>query len=311
MTDGIPETIKNHQYGTILGRIWNEVHRNEGIVTIVFCGKRGKGKSFSMMEWARILDRSPSTDQTRFVPENVRLDAVEFFKDLTGKYPVGKVICLDDAGLHMYKSDALTDLLKRISKILQNIRYKHPIILLSLPHFGQLMKDARDMCDLYIEMQGINKEKKRALGNIQTLKISPFTSNLYRYTVLQSQTLTHPEFDIKYKRWYPDPYEFEAPPKDFLIEYEKIKEPAMDKINKEHLKAITNQRNAAISGKTPIKMRFADKLEYCKQHLKEIMVNGEIEVSKIRALKDIVISVNDSRLIKRNLKLESIGGETK
>ncbi|KKN17191.1 hypothetical protein LCGC14_0968460, partial [marine sediment metagenome] len=132
MTTPIPKTIKEHRYGELLGKIWRQVNTKNGIVTIVFCGKRGMGKSCSMAEWARILDRS-GNDKCMFKPEDIKFDTVEFLEGLTGEFRRGKVHMLDDAGLHLYKSDALKDVLKKVSKVLQNIRYKNPIIMMSLP----------------------------------------------------------------------------------------------------------------------------------------------------------------------------------
>ena len=44
MTEAIPKTIKEHRYAGILGSIWRAVNIQNGMATIVFCGKRGKGK---------------------------------------------------------------------------------------------------------------------------------------------------------------------------------------------------------------------------------------------------------------------------
>ena len=281
----IPKIIKEHRYGKLLGRIWLETHVYDGIVTIVFCGKRGNGKSLSMMELARIIDRDKEGNP-RFKPEDVKLDPVEFFKSLTGEYPPGKVLCLDDAGLHMYKSDALSDFLKRISKILQNIRYKHPIIMMSLPHFGQLVKDARDMTDIYVEMRGVNRRRNLAYGTIQSITSSPVTGDLYRYTILQSVDNENPKFKMAIRHWVPKPYFFDKPNKEFVKAYQKIKKPTLDRINAQHLKAIKEQYLDDGSSKRS-SMNLRDGLEYCKQKVETLKgKNGDIEVGKIMLQSD-------------------------
>lgn len=281
ITDTIPPSIKSHRYGGVLGRIWEEVHRQDGIVTIVFCGKRGKGKTLAMIDWAMRLDRT-SEDIARFRPENIRYDPVDFFKDLTGDYPTGKVLCLDDAGLHMYKSDALSDLLKRISKILQNIRYKHPIILMSLPYFGQLMKDARDMSDLYIEMEKVDRDAKLSYGKLQSLKIAPFTGELYRMPVMQSDKVIHPRYHISYNHWDPKQFSFDKPPKEFIKAYEAIKTPAMNKINAEHLRVIKEKRDKAIGKPRPKKFSFPEAVKYCEDRLPKFLDKKKrINITKI------------------------------
>lgn len=280
MTEAIPERIKRHPYGDILGAIWREVHVKNGIVTIVFCGKRGKGKSYSMMEWARILDRT-ADGKERFTPNDVMLDPVDFLKGLTGNYPRGKVHVLDDAGLHLYKSDALTFILKNVSKILQNIRYKHPIIMMSLPHFEQLMKDARTMTDLYIEMMGVDEKNKVAFGCLQTLKISAFSGDLYRYGLLQAIKRPIPEFNMSLKHWERVPFYFSKPPDYFVREYEALKKPLLDKINNQLVNSIGTQRDIETEVK-PEKLDAPAALEYCKKKFKSYLnEKGKVDPAAI------------------------------
>lgn len=281
----IPPTIKNHRYGDILGKIWWRVNAMDGIITIVFCGKRGKGKSYSMMEWGRLLDRG-TDDKSRFVPEDVKVDPVSFLDGLIGKYPRGKVHVLDDAGLHLYKSDALSDVLKRVSKILQNIRYKHPIILMSLPHFGQLMKDARTMTDIYIEMVAVDTKKKLAIGKIQTLKISPFTGDLYRFNLLRTETIFNRELGIHIRRKAAKFFFFNKPPPDFVEAYENYKRPVLDKINDALVNGIRIKREKETAVKKP-KMNFPQAIEHVKKYRAECVNDkGRYVTGKIMLLLD-------------------------
>ena len=282
MTTPIPKTIKEHRYGEFLGKIWSEVNTKNGIVTIVYCGKRGMGKSCSMAEWARILDRS-GNDECRFKPEDIKFDPVEFLTGITGDYPKGKVHLLDDAGLHLYKSDALKDVLKKVSKVLQNIRYKNPIIMMSLPHFEQLMKDARTMTDIYIEMQGIDKTRNLALGKIQHLKVSPFTGDLYRYNVLQARKVVSPKFGIEIVHWEKRPFTFDKPSEDFLKEYEKIKKRLLDKLNRGLVNSIKRTTEKEIGeNEDNSKMGFREKVEYCQERREKfVTINGKIDVASI------------------------------
>ena len=282
MTTPIPKTIKEHRYAELLGKIWREVNVKNGMVTIVFCGKRGTGKSCSMAEWARVLDRS-GNDECRFKPEDIKFDPVDFLTGLTGNYPRGKVHALDDAGLHLYKSDALKDVLKKVSKVLQNIRYKNPIILMSLPHFEQLMKDARTMTDIYIEMQGIDEERSLALGKIQHLKVSPFSGDLYRYNVLQANKVISPKFGIPIIHWEKRPFLFNKPPEDFLKEYERIKKILLDKLNRNLVNSIKRTTEKEIEeNEDNSKMNFPEKVKYCKERIEKfVSEKGKIDVASI------------------------------
>ncbi len=282
MTVAIPKTIKEHRYGELLGAIWRQVNVKNGLFTIVFCGKRGMGKSYSMAEWARLLDRT-ADDQCRFEPEDIKFDTTKFLENITGNFPRGKVHVLDDAGLHLYKSDALTDVLKKVSKVLQNIRYKNPIIMMSLPHFEQLMKDARTMTDLYIEMEGIDERRELAFGKIQKLNVVPFSGKVYRPNLLQPKKVISPKFGIEIVHWERRPFLFNKPPKEFLEKYEKIKEELLNKLNRKLINSIKRTTEKETDeDEDSNKMNFPTAVEYCKQKIEKFVnYKGQIEVSSI------------------------------
>ena len=311
MTIAIPKTIKEHRYGEFLGKIWREVNVKNGIVTIVFCGKRGTGKSYSMSEWARVLDRDLN-DKERFKPEDIKFDPVEFLTELTGEYHRGKVHILDDAGLHLYKSDALKDVLKKVSKVLQNIRYQNPIIMMSLPHFEQLMKDARTMTDIYIEMQGIDEARNLALGKIQHLKVSPFSGDLYRYNVLQAKKVISPEFGIPIIHWEKRPFLFNKPPAEFANEYERIKKKLLNKLNRELVNSIKKTTKKEIGEEEDnSKMNFPQSVEYCKERIEKfISQKGKIDVTAIlmetNEKGEQMFAIERAKLISQVLRKENL-----
>lgn len=280
----IPATIKNHRYGEIWGKIWNEVNIVDGIVTIVWCGKRGKGKSMSCFEAARLLDRGQD-DVSRFKPTDIKFVPGEFLRGLTGKYPRGKVHVLDDAGLHLYKSDALKEILKNVSKVLQNIRYKHPIIMMNLPHFEQLMKDARTMTDIYIEMHKIDRKRKVALGSIQILKVSSFSGELYRYGISQKEEKINSELGITVEHWKPKAFMFDKPPKDFVKAYKLVEHKEKDAINQRIISKVDADQEAEYGARNASRFTFPQAVDYVKNRLDEVKgKNGKISVSKIMLL---------------------------
>lgn len=302
----IPKSISKRRYGEFWGKIWSEVHDREGIVTIVFCGKRGKGKSRSMCQMARVLDCGPD-GISRFKPDDVKFDVVDFLKSITGKYPIGKVHVLDDAGLHMYKSDALTNVLKKVSKVLQGIRYKHPIIMLSLPHFEQLVKDARGMSDIYVEMVKIDRREKIAYGKIQILRISPFDSFQYRTNLLQKDFEFNPNVGIMSEHWKENLYGFRMPDKEFDKQYEKRKNSELDKVNSELISSVEDEKAFEAGTNKPKKMPFSEAVAYVKERIDKVKdKKGVINTSKIMLLKDEegreLFSASRARMISSVLK---------
>jgi len=236
----LPKTIKEHKYGKLWSSIWNEVHNKDSIASITFCGKRGKGKSMSMLAMADLLDRTHN-DVPRFNMDRFCLDPKEFFMWLNAPrktMPRGTVICLDDAGLHLYKADFLVNMVKRINKTLQNIRYKNPIVMLSLPYFEMLVKDAREMSDVYIELTDRDKKAKENLGKVQKLSIAPFSGDLYRYTIVQEFKHTNRELNMPLTHYIPKEFRFGLPRKELIDAYKQKRNEFMDKFNVETIQVI-------------------------------------------------------------------------
>lgn len=272
----IPPTIKKHRYGGLLGAIWSEVNCRDGIVTMVFCGKRGKGKSYAMFEWARLLDRGEN-DICRLCPDDIFIDDRIFVEKLAKhQFPRGKVICLDDAGIKLHKLEYLTRMLRAVSKILQNIRYKHPIIMMSLPSFEQLVKDARTMSDMFIDMQGVDYPNKTSYGYIQSLKVSSYSGELFRYGVLQIEKRLSPKFNLPVNHNINKPFRFDRPPDDFVKNYEKFKKPELDRLNNQ----IFEEAYKKPKPKHP-KLSLPQAVEYCHNKLDTFIVKGKVDPIQI------------------------------
>lgn len=265
-----PTTIKNHRYSGFLLKCWYTVNAGNNILTIVICGKRGSGKSWVMLLLAWLLDRN-ADDKSFFSVDKISFKASEFLQWLNApkkEWRNGSVICLDDAGLHLYNRDSLTNFIKIINKTLQNIRYKRPIVILTLPSFQMLDKHARDMTDIYIEIKGRDVQKGDNLCKVQELEVAPFDGNMIRYNIMGAQKNFHPILSIPIKTKIPIQYRMEAPPKWVVDKYEEKKRMYLDAYNAANIKALMREekRMQGISDKQQ-KMNFPTAVEYCKKRI--------------------------------------------
>jgi hypothetical protein len=277
----------------LLGKWWQTVNSENGILSIAICGKRGSGKSWVMLLLAWLLDRK-SNDISKFSIDKVSFKASEFLEWLNAPkktWKKGSVICLDDAGLHMYNRDSLTNFIKIINKTLQNIRYKHPIVILTLPSFQMLDKHARDMTDIYIEVSGKrDKERKENLCKIQEMVVRPYDANILRYNIEGDNKRFHPMLKIKIKDKPIIHYRFETPPPYVVDLYEDKKTEYLDQYNAMNIKALKREE-ARQMGKgidKRQKMSFLSAVNYCYERIEKYKdKKGKIGVASIMLETDL------------------------
>lgn len=285
-----PQTIREHHYSELITNWWQAVNTRRGIVTITICGKRGSGKSWAMLYLGWLLDRDYK-DNPRFSVDKVSFKASEFLEWLTKpkkEWRRGNVICLDDAGLHMYNRDSLTNFIKSINKTLQNVRYKHPIIILTLPSFGMLDKHARDMSDVYIEMVSRDEADRVNFCKIQELRLLPFTDKLMRKNIQKKSVTMHPYLNIPIIRREPVLYQIPAPSDELVDAYEEKKAEYLDAYNIQtvaFLKKEENRLKDAGRDKRQ-KMNFPDAVKYCRNRLDQYLEDGKINVARIMLEED-------------------------
>ncbi len=272
-----PARLRNHRNSSLLIKWWRTVNDDAGILTIVICGKRGSGKSFVMLTLANLLDRT-ADDKSYFSMDKISFKASEFLEWLGGdnkRWRRGAVICLDDAGLHMYNRDSLTGFIKKINKTLQNIRYKHPIVILTLPSFNMLDKHARDMTDIYIEVGNDRDEENREnFCKIQELNLYPYYGTLGRQNITAPTERMHPTLKIKIKEKSAVRYRIEAPPRAIIKEYETKKGVYLDKFNKQSVEDLKKEE-AKMAGEGKKKTTFNEKVKFCREYFKEQIESGD------------------------------------
>lgn len=305
-----PKTIRLHRYSDLLTKWWQTVNSEGGILTIVVCGARGKGKSWVMLLLAYLLDRTRD-DDCRFSVDRVSFKASEFLEWLNSpdeKWRAGSVICLDDAGLHLYNRDSLTNFIKIINKTLQNIRYKHPIVILTLPSFGMLDKHARDMTDIYIEVVERDKKRRENRCKIQEINLVPYYGIAMRRNITLMKKKIHPRLGVEIIHREAIQYRIEAPPKEIVDAYEKKKRIYLNAYNRANIAALKREEDKIKdASKKKVKLDFSESVDYCKVRLDSLMdINrqGKVSIAKIMLLKD----KNDNQLFERSMAVAIMQG---
>ena len=306
-----PSAVKRHRYARLYQRWWRMVNVEDGILSIAICGKRGSGKSWIMMYLGWLLDRD-AYGRPRFNSDKISFKASEFLEWLNKpkkEWERGSVIALDDAGLHMYNRDSLTSFIKAINKTLQNIRYKHPIVILTLPSFKMLDKHARDMTDVYIEAVRRNKKTRENLCKVHELYIESYEGALLRYNIEGTRFGVHPRLNLPIRYREPIYYRVGAPPAWLVKEYEVKKKNYLDAYNLHNIDFLRNEEEAAMDLRKDKRQRmnFPDAVNYCTKKIDEIRdIKGTVSSAKIMLLVDErgnqLFGISQARLISTALK---------
>jgi len=261
----IPKSLFNHKYADFLVPRWRLPHLDNDMYSCVICAKPGKGKSYTSLTLADLLDRTEE-DIPRFSIDRVCFTALEFTHWLArgSSLPKGSVIILDDAGLALYSKETMGKVAVELGKAFQSMRYKNLIVILNLPAFGFLEAHVRKlMCD-YIEITEKDLSKRETLLKVQELQLAPFSGDVYRHNLRWTETTTHPYFGISVKHEVQDVIRLPKPPQRLWRAYEKKKKTILDAWSiKSHNKLARLELEEAkgkedIGGKQPVnKMREA------------------------------------------------------
>lgn len=277
----LPLSIRTHPDVKIWGTCWWRPNKEEKMTTIVFCGERGSGKSYSLLKVGDMLHRTIK-DKPLFKIKRMGFTASQFKRQLNDDYSKGTVICLDDAGLALYNKEALTRVVREIGKSLQTIRRKNPIILMSLPFFKLLEGHTKMFADLYVEIVDRDADRKQNLIKVQDLIKNYYTGDIYRQNILKYKRIVHPKFGISYGEPIPKFFRLGLPRQGLYEPYEKLKAMEMDLWDAESLKRVELEEKKSLGDSKP-KVSFGEVLKYVSENIEKFKSpkNGRVLDSKI------------------------------
>jgi len=131
--------------------------RNQNFLGIVV-GKTGSGKTYSSLAMAEMLDSNFSVDRVIF-----DLDDLINFVTQEPPLPKGSVIVIDEFGVMMSNRDWQSEANKKMSKILQTIRFMNYYFFFTVPSLNFIDSSARRLLHYVFKTKKIIKRTKECV----------------------------------------------------------------------------------------------------------------------------------------------------
>jgi len=163
--------IKDYEKNPFTEWILNRIRSNKNCIIFVV-GETGSGKSYSALRLAEDLDPNFTTDRITFSAKN-------FIRLVREDMPPGSVIMFDEGGVDIGNREFMTKKNRGLSKLLQTVRYKNHIIIVTVPDMKFIDTHARKLAHLIIRTSSIIKSEEKVLCRVYTIKTSALKGDLY------------------------------------------------------------------------------------------------------------------------------------
>lgn len=172
---------------------------------VIVTGKKGSGKSLLSLRLSECADKNFTLEHTVFSSEDL-------FALLDKGVPVGTCIVYDDAGIGSGAKDAMTRLNKKLGHIMQSIRTHRIILFITVPSWGLLDSQTRNLADFKINVLGHDIVTRITKFKFFTITPSDYQSN----PITKHLQFTENGAKIKYIIWIAS-----APSEQLAEEYKK------------------------------------------------------------------------------------------
>ncbi len=185
-----PEALRRHPDYPLWKKPWLATHRKPWMYSIIITGKSGRGKSTLSLALATLLDRSWD-NKPRFTLDRVFFDNSDFQGEIQKDHPNGTVHIVDDAGMDLFRRDAMARQVKGAIKVAMTMRYKRPIVIYNLPDLDLLEQSIIKLSDMLITVWGYDQAKKLTKFSVQFIrKYSNNKTIYYPYPIIIRQIET-------------------------------------------------------------------------------------------------------------------------
>lgn len=137
-------------------------------------GRPGSGKSYLAAAVAETF--YPDIE----ISESVFFTPRDFANKVAEKLPRSFPLVLDDAGLSIHSTEALSKEIRAISKTLQSIRHRSLCVFLTVPSFNLLASSTRVLSDYLFEPLRIDYRAGETITKFHRIKFDTINGNLYR-----------------------------------------------------------------------------------------------------------------------------------
>lgn len=169
--------------GSVLNSIFqNRLIKNNKNCIVVTTGPTGSGKSYSNMRIAELWYQKRFKES--FPIENICFGILALFRRIRDKEnPIrkGELLILEEAGTSVGALDFATKTAKIFSGVLQSFRSLNLCLMMNLPYFTMLTKQARELVHIQLETIKIDPTEKKSYLKPYQLQINTSTGKLYRH----------------------------------------------------------------------------------------------------------------------------------
>jgi hypothetical protein len=256
----------------ILLRFLKKRMENNNSNLILVYGKKGKGKSFLSLRLSQLIDKRFTLSRCVFTLE-------DFFSLLDKGMPKGSCIVLDEIGVAANSRDSQTRESKHLSRIAQTIRPMGITVFATVPSWGLVDAQARNLMDYAIEAVGYRPDTETSTFKFFSIEPSNKPVPMRKHLVLPINN----EF-VKCMSWT-----CSMPSKDMATEY-KIKRSDYSKQMSSDAYATSVSGNDIRYGKDrhakkkPISIEEARKMIDDGNNIEKVRVDGKIKSELIKEL---------------------------
>jgi len=155
----------------IIRFIKDRIKKNKNCI-IVIVGGTGSGKSWAALTLAQALDPNFGIDHIAFL-------AAKFMAMVNKDFPPGSVLMWDEGGVELGSREFMSKKNRLLSKVLQTVRYKNHIIILTVPDLKFIDAHARKLAHLILRTQHISAKKGLNYLSAYNISITPLTGDIY------------------------------------------------------------------------------------------------------------------------------------
>ena len=253
----IPKVVSKHRQAWLWKPVYNRLHKYNKMYSGVFVGEPGSGKSYCALALADLLDRGESGER-RFSIDRVCFSASQFAALVAKKLPKGSAIIIDHAGLSLYNREAMTKVVRQISKVFQSMRYKNLLIFLTLPSLGSLDKGVRELVNGYFEPLEIDFDIEKVKCKYHRLQVNPKSGKIYYHRPAKIVRSFYNDGYPKMADKIIDDIMIDKPPIDLIEKYEAAKKIYLDNWNLVNLKTIRAEEQEKKKPKVNVFKKYLD-----------------------------------------------------
>ena len=212
----------------IVARIYENFFGENRNMLFLILGKVGSGKSYTAMSMAEIMDPDFSIDRVVF-DEN---EFMNLMNDNTLK--PGSFILCDEIGCWFGNREYMMLTNRMISHVLQTFRYKRLGLLWTIPQRRLVDINLRSLSDMIIETLNIWRDTKTCIVKMKYSVVNPLTGHeLTPFPVISREG--GPPITI-------NTCLFPHPSDDIVVQYEKKKKVAMERMYEEYRMTMVNDK---------------------------------------------------------------------